>query len=782
MLHHHASGWLIVALIGLSVFFTLATNERAIAGEDFPLGEYSLIVEPSVEGVPGVSSYMGVRVQSAAGMPISDLGLMQMTGGDVRYVMNFPAMDVHDRLLLEHAISMALDGSGAPYPDARLALESNLPNFDVQIALDNGEVSLVATGVIQQCALEAFDTFNMPGFNGSVAGEGPCPNDNCTEYLRDWLEDVVRYFRDRGLTRMADLLQELLDKERIVVDVAGEYTPLDRCEVWYKNPFIGKKYIYISPACLEEGGWSKGQLAGAVMALTMLGIDKELRKWDLTDPADKMAFELLMLTILVDGSGGELEKNTKIIEMLRKMMEAVGLRPMATMFECIQLARMYHISEDAKLLAKLRKCVRKMIAEAAAIIGLGQNAIEQLIEKIKKKMQRLTELMEAKDWETIEEEFGITRECFDPIIPGSMACPESPAISPRCGSVDAGSCFEAHETASCSDRLTCAQVCEQDPFCCTQAWDQWCVDAAEVLAGEVCAQGDCCDPGPEPGCNDPLCCQMVCDVMPFCCSDAWDELCVKAAGMMCPQACDTTTAGCAGSLNDCLQFGEGPGCADANCCVAVCLIDPMCCDVQWDLSCAAQASVVCDIPAACGSDPAADCCSAHGSASCADPACCGAVCEFDPYCCDTVWDELCVMSAQEICGCVVPLTCGVPGAGPCFEAHGGVGCDDASCCDSVCAIDPFCCSLVWDAICVSEAEEFCGVCPQDCVSGDTFLPPPDGAVDGADLAVLLTSWGRCKACCADTVNSEFQPIPDGVVNGADLGVLLTAWGEPGCQN
>ena len=33
--------------------------------------------------------------------------------------------------------------------------------------------------------------------------------------------------------------------------------------------------------------------------------------------------------------------------------------------------------------------------------------------------------------------------------------------------------------------------------------------------------------------------------------------------------------------------------------------------------------------------------------------------------------------------------------------------------------------------------------PADLVTSATFLPPPDGLVDAADLAVLLGNWGPC---------------------------------------
>jgi hypothetical protein len=57
----------------------------------------------------------------------------------------------------------------------------------------------------------------------------------------------------------------------------------------------------------------------------------------------------------------------------------------------------------------------------------------------------------------------------------------------------------------------------------------------------------------------------------------------------------------------------------------------------------------------------------------------------------------------------------------------------------------------------------------DCV-GDLTL---EGLVNGADLGILLASWGVCTGACASDLNH------DGLVNGADLGVLLNAWGTCG---
>jgi hypothetical protein len=45
--------------------------------------------------------------------------------------------------------------------------------------------------------------------------------------------------------------------------------------------------------------------------------------------------------------------------------------------------------------------------------------------------------------------------------------------------------------------------------------------------------------------------------------------------------------------------------------------------------------------------------------------------------------------------------------GNCVEAHGGVGCKQAECEASVCAIDPFCCNVAWDGDCAGEALDLC---------------------------------------------------------------------------
>ncbi len=50
------------------------------------------------------------------------------------------------------------------------------------------------------------------------------------------------------------------------------------------------------------------------------------------------------------------------------------------------------------------------------------------------------------------------------------------------------------------------------------------------------------------------------------------------------------------------------------------------------------------------------------------------------------------------------------------------------------------------------------------------LPGLPAPVAGADLGILLGSWGTCSIPCVADFNR------DAVVDGADLGVMLNGWG------
>jgi hypothetical protein len=85
------------------------------------------------------------------------------------------------------------------------------------------------------------------------------------------------------------------------------------------------------------------------------------------------------------------------------------------------------------------------------------------------------------------------------------------------------------------------------------------------------------------------------------------------------------------------------------------------------------------------------------------------------------WDGACVIYSSN-CPSPPPLPCGDPAAGNCKQVHGTASCNDATCCELVCASagTAYCCQQSWDALCVQLAQSLCA---NDCVG-----PAPSGAL------------------------------------------------------
>ncbi|TVQ57858.1 MAG: hypothetical protein EA377_00545, partial [Phycisphaerales bacterium] len=116
-------------------------------------------------------------------------------------------------------------------------------------------------------------------------------------------------------------------------------------------------------------------------------------------------------------------------------------------------------------------------------------------------------------------------------------------------------------------------------------------------------------------------------------------------------------------------------------------------------------------PPECGAAGTGDCCESNDTPFCDDATCCAQVCADDPFCCDTSWDGICASTANNECEiCQPEPDCGVAGTGNCCESNGTPFCDDAECCEAVCAFDSFCCDTNWDSICASFALDECDIC------------------------------------------------------------------------
>jgi hypothetical protein len=124
----------------------------------------------------------------------------------------------------------------------------------------------------------------------------------------------------------------------------------------------------------------------------------------------------------------------------------------------------------------------------------------------------------------------------------------------------------------------------------------------------------------------------------------------------------------------------------------------------------------CEKGAGCDDPKAGDCYVAHSGGGCNEAACCEAICAFDPFCCDQQWDQICADFANiaDACSKGVHPNCGNELAADCLSTLNPPipGCNDSACCAAICQQDPFCCTYGWDSICVQMAQETCAGGPE----------------------------------------------------------------------
>ncbi len=91
------------------------------------------------------------------------------------------------------------------------------------------------------------------------------------------------------------------------------------------------------------------------------------------------------------------------------------------------------------------------------------------------------------------------------------------------------------------------QVCKADPYCCNTAWDGTCVgEVFSVCKSQGCTYGTCghplCTIGAKvtKGCDGAAkgdCATKICNVDSFCCTNSWDQKCVDQVKTVCAQTC-----------------------------------------------------------------------------------------------------------------------------------------------------------------------------------------------------------------------------------------------------
>jgi len=91
--------------------------------------------------------------------------------------------------------------------------------------------------------------------------------------------------------------------------------------------------------------------------------------------------------------------------------------------------------------------------------------------------------------------------------------------------------------AGCGDASVEACVCAAESFCCDVEWDVVCTVQTVLLGCAKCpgigGGGDCCAAHGNPGCDDDMVEQCVCNEDYVCCVDQWDDICVDIAMSTC---------------------------------------------------------------------------------------------------------------------------------------------------------------------------------------------------------------------------------------------------------
>jgi len=241
------------------------------------------------------------------------------------------------------------------------------------------------------------------------------------------------------------------------------------------------------------------------------------------------------------------------------------------------------------------------------------------------------------------------KQCGDDGCGGS--CGQCPA-GMMCG--PGGLCVE--EPSDCGNGM-CEPYLGEDCFSCPSDCP--------------CSEGDCCQAHDFPGCDQPEVVMCVCEMDPYCCQAMWDGLCVNEAqqcGAWCPctpncQGKQCGDDGCGGSCGQCppgsncnpwgmcsgtqmcgngkCQAGQGEtcetcpqDCGQCPCGDGICNGNESCGTCPWD----------------CGECTEGDCCQAHDFPGCNQPDIVACVCQMDAYCCQAIWDDICVNEAVEQCG------------------------------------------------------------------------------------------------------------------------------------
>jgi cysteine-rich repeat protein len=256
----------------------------------------------------------------------------------------------------------------------------------------------------------------------------------------------------------------------------------------------------------------------------------------------------------------------------------------------------------------------------------------------------------------------------------------------------------------------------------------------------------------------------VCGADPFCCSNTWDAQCVSKATNDCG-ACGAPVCG-DGQKEFPEQCDDGNTSNNDGCSSTCQKENPVCGNDVVELM------EECDDGNASSNDGCSAACQfegfpcvPHATPGVASESAEVCVCALDPFCCQVAWDAVCVQKAISECN----VACGDP-----CSAHANPGSNQVSITQCVCASDAYCCNTSWDATCVTEAQNECGACGGG-VCGNGVVQANEECDDGD-----TTSGDGCSSVC-QYEGSVCVPHPwKGADN--DAVVSCTCGADPFCCN
>ncbi|MBL9120416.1 MAG: hypothetical protein JNL80_10940 [Phycisphaerae bacterium] len=257
-----------------------------------------------------------------------------------------------------------------------------------------------------------------------------------------------------------------------------------------------------------------------------------------------------------------------------------------------------------------------------------------------------------------------------PFYNGSVDFSVTLRALPNACSASAGSCYIAHAAAGCNDFACCDQTCVSDPACCTTAWDDACVAAA----GESCAPAFLTGEVP-----NPINGHRYRVVPPM----TYDESVAHLAANGYDLVSITSGAEDAWVRHNLLMHVPGLPVYDGRI-----GLNDIATEGTFLWTSGERASFLRWAPGQPNGGTSEDTVLIRGS--------------------DGRWEDV---EANRPVIALAETSFGVcGGGGSCFAVH-GPGCDDESCCNEICFLDTFCCVIEWDQTCATGATSLCAAAP-----------------------------------------------------------------------